>query len=200
MKTAKIRERLANKVVAIAGCGGLGSNCAVALARVGIGKLILADFDRVEEGNLNRQYFFRDQIGEYKSEALCDNIRKIDENVTVETHVVNLEPESVLTFFADCDVIVEAFDTDDAKQMIIETVLSEMPDKYIVSGQGLAGFGNNEGLRTERHDKLLIVGDRETEVSDDQPPLGPRVGVVANMQANLVLEILLNEERDGDSA
>jgi sulfur carrier protein ThiS adenylyltransferase len=194
MTIEEIRKKLSDKVVAIAGCGGLGSNCAVALARVGIGKLILADFDRVEQGNLNRQYFFRDQVGEYKSEALRDNILRIDENLNVEVHVVNLEPESVKAFFADCDIIVEAFDTDAAKQMIIETVLSDMPEKYIISGQGLGGFGNNEGLKTERHDKLFIIGDRQTEVSDEQPPLGPRVGVVANMQANLVLEILLNEE------
>ena len=96
--------------------------------------------------------------------------------------------------FSQCDVIVEAFDSDAAKQMIIETVLSDMPDKYIVSGQGLAGFGKNESLRTQRHGKLLIVGDNETEVSDQQPPLAPRVAIVANMQANLVLEILLKEE------
>ena len=194
MTIEEIKHSLKDKSVGIAGCGGLGSNCAVALARVGIGKLILADFDRVEEGNLNRQYFFRDQVGEYKSEALRDNIIRIDEFLNVEVHVVNLEPESIKAFFADCDVIVEAFDEDTAKQMIIETVLSEMPDKYIVSGQGLAGYGNNEGLRTERHDNLFIVGDRVSEVSEDQPPLGPRVGVVANMQANLVLEILLNED------
>ena len=194
MSIEEIRKKLSDKVVAIAGCGGLGSNCAIALARVGIGKLILADFDRVEESNLNRQYFFRDQIGEYKAEALRDNILRIDDKLSIETHVVNLEPESVVTFFADCDVIVEAFDTDVAKQMIIETVLAEMPGKFIVSGQGLAGYGNNEGIRTERHDKLFIIGDRQTEVSEDNPPMGPRVGVVANMQANLVLEILLIEE------
>lgn len=194
MTLEEIRKKLSDKVVGIAGCGGLGSNCAIALARVGVGKLILADFDRVEESNLNRQYFFRDQVGEYKAEALRDNIHRIDDKLSIETHVVNLEPESVVTFFADCDVIVEAFDTDAAKQMIIETVLAEMPDKFIVSGQGLAGYGNNEGIKTERHDKLFIIGDRQTVVSEDNPPLGPRVGVVANMQANLVMEILLNED------
>ena len=193
MTIEEIKHRLQDKTVAIAGCGGLGANCAIALARVGIGKLVLADFDRVEESNLNRQYFFREQVGEYKAEALRDNISRIDATLAVETHVVNLEPESIVTFFAECDAIVEAFDTDAAKQMIIETVLSEMPGKYIISGQGLAGYGNNEGIKTEQHDKLFIIGDRTTSVSDEQPPLGPRVGVVANMQANLVLELLLSE-------
>ncbi|MEE4255522.1 MAG: sulfur carrier protein ThiS adenylyltransferase ThiF [Bacteroidales bacterium] len=194
MTAEQIRSRLKDKVVGIAGCGGLGSNCAVALARVGIGKLVLADFDRVEEGNLNRQYFLREQIGDFKAEALRDIIHRIDENISIETHVVNLDPESIGAFFSDCDLIVEAFDTDHAKVMIIETVLDEMPDKYIISGQGLAGYGNNEAIQTRRHGKLLIVGDGGSPVSDDNPPLGPRVGIVANMQANLALEVLLNED------
>ena len=159
-----------------------------------MGKLVLADFDRVEPANLNRQYFFLDQVGEYKAEALRDNIHRVNEDVSVDTHVLNLEAESIITFFADCDVIVEAFDTDAAKQMIIETVLADMPDKFIVSGQGVAGFGNNELIRTQRLGNLFIVGDGVNEVSDEQPPLGPRVGAIANLQANLVLEILLDAD------
>ncbi len=190
----EIKNKLKDKVVGIAGCGGLGSNAAIALARSGIGKLVLADFDRVEQANLNRQYFFREQLGEFKAEALRDNILRIDQHVSVETHVLNLEPDSIVTFFADCDVIVEAFDVDIAKQMIIETVLADMPDKYIISGQGVAGYGNNEEIKTQRLGKLIIVGDGETEVSENKPPLGPKVAAIANMQANIVLEILLNGE------
>ena len=194
MTIEEIRQRLKSMTVGIAGCGGLGSNCAIALARTGIGRLVLADYDKVEPSNLNRQYFFRDQIGMFKANALRDNIREIDDSVSVETHVVSLGPSTIRELFADCDVIVEAFDIDTAKQMIIETVLADMPEKYIISGQGLAGYGNNEGIKTKRLGKLFIVGDGETEVSDSEPPLGPRVAVVANMQANLVLEILLNDD------
>ena len=193
MNLAEIRERLKSKTVGIAGCGGLGSNCAVALARSGIGKLVLVDFDRVEAGNLNRQYFFSDQIGLYKASALKENIYRIDDKIVVDSHVHRLDPLSIVKLFVDCDIIVEAFDSDAAKLMIIETVLVDMPAKFIISGQGLAGYGNNESIKTQRLDNLFIVGDAETEVSDDQPPLGPRVGIVANMQANIVLEILLNE-------
>jgi sulfur carrier protein ThiS adenylyltransferase len=194
MTLEEIRKVLADKVAGIAGCGGLGSNCAVVLARSGIGKLVLVDFDRVEEGNLNRQHFFRDQLGMDKVEALAANIHRIDDGVFLESHVLKLDPISVVDVFKDCDIIIEAFDIDVAKQMIIETVLADMPEKYIISGQGLAGFGSNESIRTQRLGKLFIVGDAETEVSDEQPPLGPRVGIVANMQANIVLELLLNED------
>ncbi len=194
MNLEQIRHKLLHCTVGIAGCGGLGSNAAVALARVGIGKLILVDFDRVEASNLNRQYYFREQIGQPKVEALKQNIHAIDPEITVETHMLTLDPEMVVELFSGCDVIIEAFDTDRAKQMIIETVLTDMPEKYLISGQGLAGFGDNEDITTRQYDRLFIIGDGLREVSDGLPPLAPRVGVVANMQANLALEILLKNE------
>lgn len=194
MTIKQIRDQLKNKSVAIAGCGGLGSNCAIALARTGIGKLILVDFDKVEEINLNRQYFFHHQIGQPKVYALKDNIQKIDPGVEVEAHEAMLDPDSVCSLFINCDIIIEAFDESHAKQMIIETVLAEMPEKYILSGQGLAGYGKNDDISTMSMGKLFIIGDGRTEVSNEQPPLAPRVAIVANMQANLALELLLNEE------
>lgn len=186
------KEILKTKTVGIAGCGGLGSNCAVSLARVGVGKHIIADFDVIVESNLNRQYFFHDQIGQKKVFALKENINRINPAVTVEAHDIKLDPASIKSLFKDCDVIVEAFDLAEMKQMIIETVLSEMPDKYIISGVGLAGWGHNNIFTTKRFGKLFICGDHKHEVTEAMPPLAPRVCIVANMEANQVLEILLN--------
>jgi sulfur carrier protein ThiS adenylyltransferase len=186
---------LALKTVGIAGCGGLGSNCAVALARVGIGRLILADFDSIDQSNLNRQYFFLDQVGQKKAFALRDNIHRINPKVIVDAFDLKLDPSNLVSLFSGCDVIVEAFDQDLMKQMIIETVLTEMPGKFIISGMGLAGWGRNEDIQTRRFDKLILCGDGKLAVSEELPPLAPRVGIVANMQANIVLEILLGEDR-----
>lgn len=195
MEFRKIKLKLNDKTVGIAGCGGLGSNVAVALARVGIGKLIIADFDRIEEGNLNRQYFFIDQIGEYKATALKNNISKINQNVIVHEHVVKLRPEEIKELFTDCDVIVEAFDKAEMKEMMAETVLTEFPTKPLICGVGLAGWGGNELIKVERHDNLYIVGDHISETSEDDPPIAPRVGIVANMMANVVLELLLGKDK-----
>jgi sulfur carrier protein ThiS adenylyltransferase len=188
----QIKEILKDKTVGIAGAGGLGSNCAVALARVGIGKIIIADFDTIVESNLNRQYFFHDQLGQKKVLAIKSIIQRINPNVTVDARVMKLTPENIPQIFAGCDVIVEAFDLADQKQMIIETVQDAFPQTPMISGVGLAGFGNNNSLKTQKADNLYICGDQENETSDKLPPLAPRVGVVANMQANQVLEILLN--------
>ncbi|HNW89806.1 MAG TPA: sulfur carrier protein ThiS adenylyltransferase ThiF [Bacteroidales bacterium] len=193
MNFEKIRSILKTKTIGIAGCGGLGSNCAVALARVGIGKLIICDFDIIVESNLNRQYFFYDQIGQKKAHALKENIHRINPAVTIEAHDIKLDPENIIELFSGCDIIVEAFDRADMKKMIIETVLNKMPDLPLVSGIGLSGWGNSNAIQMKQSGDLYICGDGISEATEDNPPLAPRVGIAANMQANTVLEILLGK-------
>jgi len=190
----QIKKRLSTTTVGIAGCGGLGSNCAVALARVGIGKLIIVDFDRVTVSNLNRQYFFLDQVGQTKTIALKENIRRIDPTIAVEALEVKLTPETIPTIFAFCDIVVEAFDLADQKEMLIETILTHFPEKPLVVGLGMAGWGKSDLIHLRKSDNLYICGDEVSEISEELPPLAPRVGMVANMQANVVLEILLGSE------
>lgn len=188
-----IRDRLRVKTVGIAGCGGLGSNCAVALARVGVGHLVIADFDIIERSNLNRQYFFAGQVGQYKALAVKDIIQRIDPGINVEAHVLTLDENNIPILFNGCDVIVEAFDKAGMKQMIIETVAEKLPGKKLVSGVGLAGWGNSDIIMCKSYSNLFVCGDLTHEVSEGYPPLAPRVGIVANMQANQVLEILLGK-------
>jgi len=193
MTFEEIKVRLGAMTVGIAGAGGLGSNCAVALARVGVGKLVIADFDIVSESNLNRQYYFFDQIGKKKAWAIKENILRISPKAEVSSIDILLIPENIVGIFKDCDVIVEAFDKADQKEMLIETVLTEMPEKPLVIGLGMAGWGMNDNIHCRRSDNLYICGDEISEISPDLPPIAPRVGMVANMQANVVLEILLGE-------
>ncbi len=195
MNFEKIKSILKNNTVGIAGCGGLGSNCAVALARVGTGKLIVCDFDVIVESNLNRQYFFFDQIGQKKAPALKENILRINPDTVVEAHDITLNENNIPVIFNDCDIIVEAFDRADMKKMIIETVSSKMPGIPLVSGIGLAGWGNSNAIQMEQSGNLYFCGDKISEVGEENPPLAPRVGIVSNMQANTVLEILLEKNR-----
>lgn len=192
MNFAEIKSKLKNYTVGIAGAGGLGSNCAIALARVGIGTLIIADFDIVNETNLNRQYFFRDQLGQKKVDALKENIQRINPETEIITHDIKLTEDNVVDLYKDCKVLVEAFDLAEMKKMLIETFVSELPDIPVVVGLGIAGFGKSNLVRFRQFENLYICGDEKSEISVNNPPLAPRVGMVANMQANTVLEILLN--------
>ncbi|MFN8135713.1 MAG: sulfur carrier protein ThiS adenylyltransferase ThiF [Bacteroidales bacterium] len=191
MTFEEIKKILKTKTVGIAGCGGLGSNCAAALARVGIGRLILADFDLVQEGNLNRQFYFYDQIGMLKVSALKQNLFRINPEVRVNTFDIRLCQSDIIEIFSKCDVIVEAFDKAEMKYMILDAVHNHLPDKHLVMGVGMAGWGDNNLIRSRQSDKLIICGDEVNAIADENPPLAPRVGIVAHMQANAVLEILL---------
>ena len=199
MKAEQIYRHLSQFTVGIAGAGGLGSNCAVALARTGIGRLVIADFDRVSISNLNRQYYFTDQVGILKVDALKENLRRVNPSVIVETHAVKLDAGLIENLYAGCDIIVEAFDEAEMKEMIAETVLDALPGKPLVMGSGMAGWGATAKLR-ERYlgRDLVVCGDESSEVSEDNPPLAPRVGIVASMQANAVLEILMKKKRKQD--
>ncbi len=192
MKLSEIEGHLKDFRVGIAGAGGLGSNCAASLARTGIGTLVIADFDRVEQSNLSRQYYFSGQTGMLKTEALKENLVRIRPEIKVLTFPVKLDRDNIPSVFSGCDVIVEAFDRSDMKEMIVESVQNELPGIPLIVGSGLAGWGMNEILKFRKIDETLyICGDEMTEASDDLPPMAPRVGIVANMQANAVVEILL---------
>ena len=194
MKFPEIKSHLAKFKVGIAGAGGLGSNCAVSLARSGIGTLVITDYDLVEETNLNRQFYFADQIGMTKTRALKDNIERIKSGTQISINNTLLTPGKIVEIYSGCDVIVEAFDRADMKEMLIETILTKMPGIPLIVGSGMAGYGNNETIRCRKLDDCLYVcGDESTEVTDDLPPMAPRVGIVANMQANIVIEILMKK-------
>jgi len=187
----QIQTKLHLYTVGIAGAGGLGSNIAMHLTRVGIGKLIIADFDVVSESNLNRQFYFRDQLNQKKVEVLKENLLRINSDIIVETHDIKLNKENLLPIFSNVDIMVEAFDTAEMKEMIIEVFQIMQPCTPLVVGNGMAGWGKSNAMNVQRHGNLYICGDNETEIGPEMPPLAPRVGICAAMQANTVMTILL---------
>ncbi len=191
MTWLEIKEKLKSCSAGIAGAGGLGSNCAAALVRVGIGRLVICDFDVVEESNLNRQFYFRDQLGLAKVDALKINLLRINPDLIIEKHRVLLTPENIPELFNRVDVLFEAFDKADQKVMIIESALTAWPERPLIIGSGMAGFGNSNALRMRKTGNMYICGDETSEIANDLPPLAPRVGIVASMMADTGIELLL---------
>ena len=191
--TERERDILESAKVGIAGAGGLGSNVAMLLVRAGMKKLVVADFDTVNESNLNRQFFFRHQLGEKKIDALAANLHLIEPELMLELHDVHLSPENADWVFAGCQIIVEAFDSADAKRMLLHSLLPL--GKPIVSAIGLAGWGRSNDIRTRRVGRnLILVGDQARDVRDGFAPVGVRVSIAAAHEANAVTSILLGEE------
>ena len=179
--------------IGIAGAGGLGSNCAMHLVRSGVRHLVIADFDVVNASNLNRQFFFRDQLGMKKVEALKANLLRIDPEAEIQAVDVKLDAASTRELFRDCDIVVEAFDVVEAKTMILTALMPK--GVKLVTASGLAGWGNSNAMRVRRMGaNVVVVGDGETSVANDCAPVSPRVGMAAAMEANAVVAWLLEKE------
>ena len=183
-----------NSVIAIAGAGGLGSNIAVSLARAGVGTLIIADFDVVSLENLNRQQFYIDQVGQTKVSALADNLNRLNPFIKLQLHNAKVTSQNLPELFNSADILIEAFDDAAAKEMLIATWLELFPMKPIIGASGIAGFGDSEAIKIHNWGNLYLVGDLHRELQEGISPIAPRVALVANMQANLALELLTKND------
>jgi sulfur carrier protein ThiS adenylyltransferase len=183
---------LRQKTVAIAGLGGLGSNAAISLVRCGVGKLIVVDHDLVDLSNLNRQFYFLEDVGKKKTDALVRYMKKINPELILDAHWITLTKTNICEIFEQADLLIEAFDKAEEKAWLIETWCNCFADRPIIVASGLAGYGKTDQLRIDRSGNIFICGDG---ISDSKMGLNAaRVAMVANMQANVAVEILINQE------
>ena len=186
-----LQAKFTGATVAICGLGGLGSNIAVSLARAGVGRLILIDFDQVDISNLHRQQYMADQIGLYKTEALTENLKRIAPYVEIISHTARITEENFREFLQDADIICEAFDDAEAKAMLVNGVLEQLHTKYLIAASGMAGLSSANSIKTRRvMERFYLCGDGVSDVSDDIGLVAPRVMLCASHQAQMVLRIL----------
>ena len=190
----ELQQAFSSATVAVCGLGGLGSNIAIALARAGVGRLILIDFDRVDITNLHRQQYKADQIGMYKTDALTVNLREIAPYVELETHTERITEKNAVHLLQDAEIICEAFDGAECKAMLTNTVFSELPDKYLVAASGMAGMGVTNSIKTRKvTSKFYLCGDEESNVEDGIGLISSRVMLCAAHEAHTVLRILAKQ-------
>lgn len=190
----KTQNAFESATVAICGLGGLGSNIAFALARAGIGKLILIDYDSVDITNLHRQQYKINQIGVRKTDALKENLWEIAPYVTIETHSVRISENNAEALLEKADIICEAFDDAECKAMLVNLVLERMPEKYLVTASGMAGMGSANAIQTRRISKrFYLCGDGTSDVSEAGSLVASRVMLCAAHQAHTVLRILTEQ-------
>lgn len=185
-------EQMKNVRIGIAGAGGLGSNVAMHLVRTGCMHLVVADFDRIEASNLNRQFYFIDQLGLYKVDALAENLLRISPELEYRRFRERVTQENMEEMFGSCDIWIEAFDQPEYKRMFVEQGIKL--GKKVVSASGLAGWGNSDQITTRYlNDQVVIIGDGHSAVSAECPPLAPRVGIAAAKEADAVLTWIFGE-------
>ncbi len=190
----ELQKKFAAASVAVCGAGGLGSNIAIALARAGVGRLKIIDFDKIEITNLNRQQYFADQIGLFKALALKENLSRIAPYCEVEAEVTKINEENVASLLKGFTVVCEAFDKAEAKAMLVNAVLENMPETYLVSGSGMASLNSANSIKTRKiTDKFYLCGDMTNDVDAGNGLFGSRVLVCAAHQAHTILRIIAGE-------
>ncbi len=191
----QVQKKLCNGNVAIAGLGGLGSNVAITLARIGVGHLHIIDFDTVDITNLNRQQYFLEHIGMYKTEALKQQIFNINPYIDVNIDCVKVTEQNIKQLFYKDDIICEAFDVAEAKATLVNGILAQFPEKKLVAASGLAGYESSNIVHTRRISKnFYLCGDEVTEAIYGKGLMAARAALCACHQANMITRLLLGEE------
>ena len=178
---------LQQRTVAVAGCGGLGSNAAVALVRGGVGRLILIDHDIVEPSNLNRQHFFLDDLGRLKVEALADHLRRINPAIDLDLWTRRIGPRDVAAL-VHADLLLEAFDRAESKRWLLEAWCAAFPDRWVVAASGLSGLGHTDAISVRRSGRIVMCGDFSSDMAEGL--CAARVAMVAAMQVNEAIACL----------
>lgn len=193
--TPEVYYKLKSKKVLLIGLGGLGSAIAIALARIGVGKIIGVDFDIVEPSNLNRQQYFIKHIGMKKVHAMKEIISDITPFCDFEGIDAFVLKENISSFIKDVDIVIEAVDREEIKSMIVQETLIQNKDLKIIASSGMAGYFDSNLIITRKiNNRFYLCGDGKEAAREGCGLMAPRVGIAASHQANLAVRILLNEE------
>lgn len=173
------------KKIGIAGVGGIGSNVAVQLVRSGVNKLLFGDFDIIDKSNLNRQFYFYDQIGKYKVNALENNLKKICPTGIFKSEIIRFDRNNIVNFFKDCEIIVEGFDNKINKKILVEELLPLK--KMVVITSGIGGTHYDEIKIKKVSDKFYVVGDFVSDISIEET-FSHKIMIISSLITEIVLE------------
>ncbi len=177
--------------IGIAGAGGLGSNCAANLVRCGFLKLTIVDFDVIDPSNLDRQFYFHDQVGMKKVEALKTNLCRINPSLELNIIVKRIEKSSVKELFGACDAVAECLDSAEYKSILAAELMRS--DKFSVVVSGLGGVGSSDDIKVHKiKQNLVMIGDLTSDICR-KPALAPRVSIAAAKQADVILDYIINK-------
>lgn len=181
----EINDAVKDFTVAVLGCGGLGSQVAWILARLGVGKLILYDFDVVEVSNLNRQNYSVSDIGKKKVLATAEKITDWLPHVCVEARDEFVDAEVLKAIEAEADIVVEAYDGVQSKIEAFD-FFQDHNTPYVCT-TGVAGPSG--AVKRKDFGHIHMVGDFNGE--DRRDCYLPKVMTIAAMECQVVFELMI---------
>ncbi|MBP2068975.1 MULTISPECIES: sulfur carrier protein ThiS adenylyltransferase ThiF [Anaerococcus] len=182
-----VNEKLKNAKVSILGCGGLGSNIAMTLARSGIGELFLYDYDIVEYSNLNRQNYTLDELGGSKAYLTKKKIESTLPYVKCHSKDIYLTTESMDTIVDKTDIFIEAFDNKESKTMLFDYFVGRK-DKLLITGSGVSGLGELSDIKIKQIENVTMIGDFNSNPNDGL--YLAYVSLIANLEALVAIKII----------
>ena len=202
--SANDQIKLAQSRVAVIGCGGLGGHVILMLARIGIGALAVADPDKFDETNLNRQAFaLTDTVGKNKTQVAAQMVAQVNPAVTVQQFQAAVTYENAGTILKDADVVVDCLDNRPDRQMLKSA--SRQMQIPMIHG-AVAGFGGQVvTIDPQQNGYCDLFADIEeteehrapgAEILLGVPPIAPVF--IASLQTMAAVNILLNRNGFSD--
>lgn len=190
------QEKLKNSCVLIVGIGGLGSPVALYLAAAGIGHLILADFDRVDITNLQRQVLFdTEHVNDFKSTAAKERLQKLNPAIVIESITLPISEDTIEELVARADIVVDCCDNFLTRDLINQTCFKQ--NSRLVSGAAIRLQGQVTVFDYQQKDSpcyhcLYGEGSDDDLTCSEAGVLGPVVGIIGSIQALEVIKLLAN--------
>lgn len=190
------QQQLAEKHVVIIGGGGLGSNSAEILVRMGVGSIVVIDDDPVDITNLHRTSIFTEaDIGKAKSLILEGKLQMINTQVKVHGVTLKATKENIETLFEDADIILDGTDNLETRFLINDAAVKKhVPWVYA----GVYGtMGMVMGILPEKTPCLCCIAQKIPEKQPETPVLGHLPLSIAAIQCTEALKILLEKPTAG---
>lgn len=192
---ARGQEKLKKAAVLVVGAGGLGCPVLQYLAAAGIGRIAIAEFDMVNETNLQRQVLYgSDDVGKLKSIIASKRIEHLNKYVRTEKINLRIDASNSLMSLKDYDVIVDATDNYQARYIINDSCI--ILDKAMVHGaiykyEGQVSVFNYQGGPTYRcFNPQKKTDDFKNPLPSEVGLLGVLPGITGTFMANEVIKII----------
>ncbi len=186
--------KLLQSKVVIIGAGGLGGTVLELLSRMGIGELIIADKDIIEDSNLNRQILSNEiNLGQNKAEVAIRRVKEINSSVEITGYSVFIDSKNVKKFIKDAEVVVDALDNLPSR-FVLQRSCQDLKIPLVhgaiagFNGQLTTIFPQDKGL------ELIYGSDRDLPEHGSEATLGAPTmtpALIASLEAQEVIKILL---------
>lgn len=189
------QEKLLQSTVLVVGCGGLGSAALPYLAAAGVGKLMIADHDIIDETNLQRQISYAERdLGCLKAEKMAQFLRERNSDCIIETHTHYLQADDLHQLLMQADVVLDCSDNFATRQAVNAACVAHK--KPLVSGAAVRFDGQLVVFRPDLDGAcyrcLFDLPHADDGACAIFGVFAPLVGVIGTAQAVECLKILMN--------